>query len=157
VAISATHDGIHSSISHDPVHPSRCVATRECSKRPHINFVSSVSKDDSDDDLNDEDIPSFGGVSTPLLPTPDKGKGRAPQNLPSPGLPPPPVSGNIGTPGNAPRNSTRQSFGGVNVETRYVSNRLHVARFPFLTEETPLVMLELILSTNLSLRLLYVS
>lgn len=91
------------------------------------------SKDDSDDDLNDEDIPGFGGPGTPLLP-PDKGKGRAPQSLASPGLPPPAVSGNIGTPGNAPKNSTRQSFGGVNVETRYVSYRLHVARFPFLTE-----------------------
>jgi len=97
-------------------------------------LFSLFSKDDSDDDLNDEDIPSFGGASTPLLPTPDKGKGRAPQNLASPGLPPPAVSGNIGTPGNAPRSSTRQSFGGVNVETRYVSNRLHVARSSFLTE-----------------------
>ena len=97
-------------------------------------MFSLFSKDDSDDDLNDEDIPSFGGASTPLLPTPDKGKGRAPQNLASPGLPPPAVSGNIGTPGNAPRSSTRQSFGGVNVETRYVSNRLHVARSSFLTE-----------------------
>jgi hypothetical protein len=117
----------------------------------------SFPKDDSDDDLNDEDIPSFGGASTPLLPTPDKGKGRAPQNLASPGLPSPAVSGNIGTPGNAPRSSTRQNFGGVNVETRYVSNhRLHVARFPFLTE-TQLVMLESILSTSPSLRLLYVS
>ncbi|KAF8501693.1 Yip1-domain-containing protein [Russula emetica] len=79
-----------------------------------------IPADDSDDDLNDEDIPGFGGAGTPLLPpTPDKGKGRAPQNLASPGLPPPAVSGNIGTPGNAPRSSTRQSFGGVNVETRY--------------------------------------
>jgi hypothetical protein len=124
-----------------------------------MNLLLLFSKDDSDDDLNDEDIPGFGGVSTPLL-TPDKGKGRAPQNqnLASPGLPPPVVSGNIGNPGNAPRSSTRQSFGGVNVETRYVFNRLHVAPFPFLFfTETPLVMLESILSTNPSLQLLYVS
>ncbi len=67
--------------------------------------------------MNDEDIPSFGGASTPLLPTPDKGKGRAPQNLASPGLPPPIVSGITNTPG-----GTRP-------------NRLHVARFPFLTED----------------------
>jgi hypothetical protein len=89
-------------------------------KEPYIkNLASSFFKDDSDDDLNDEDIPGFGGVGTPLLPTPDKGKGRAPQNLASPGLPPPVASGNISTPDNAPRGSGRQSFGGVRVETRY--------------------------------------
>ena len=88
-------------------------------------------EDDSDDDLNDEDIPGFGGPGTPLLATPDKGKGRAPQNLASPGLPPPAVSGNIGTSGNAPRSSTRQSFGGVNVETRYAFSRPPYCGFSF--------------------------
>jgi|SRR6266850_2326095 len=79
-------------------------------------------KDDSDDDLNDEDIPGF-GAGTPLLNTPDKGKGRTPQNQTSPGLPPPVVSGSINnTPGNAPRSSARQNFGGVQLETRYASD-----------------------------------
>ncbi|KAI0288015.1 hypothetical protein BC826DRAFT_1093181 [Russula brevipes] len=78
-----------------------------------------IPADDSDDDLNDEDIPSF-SAGTPLLATPDKGKGRAaPELLASPGLPPPVVSGNIDAPGNAPRSSARQSFGGVQVESRY--------------------------------------
>ncbi|KAI0001485.1 hypothetical protein BJV74DRAFT_765968, partial [Russula compacta] len=71
-----------------------------------------------DDDLNDEDIPGF-GAGTPLLATPDKGKARASENLPSPGPPPPVVSGSINAQGNAPRSSARQSFGGVRVETRY--------------------------------------
>ncbi|KAI0250251.1 hypothetical protein BJV78DRAFT_600807 [Lactifluus subvellereus] len=79
-----------------------------------------IQADDSDDDLNDEDIPGF-GVGTPLLATPDKGKGPAAAEgvASSPGLPPPVVSGNINPPSNAPRSSAHQSFGGVRVETRY--------------------------------------
>jgi protein YIPF6 len=83
-------------------------------------LITNFLQDDSDDDLNDEDIPGF-GAGTPLLPTPDKGKGRAAERVASPGPPPPPaVTGNIATPGNAPRvSSTRKSFGGMQVETRY--------------------------------------
>ena len=92
-------------------------------KTYHVFFL----KDDSDDDLNDEDIPSF-GAGTPLLPTPtqDKGKGRSPQNSDS--HPPPVVSGTINSPGNAPRSSARQSFGGVQLETRYASTVSHLTR-----------------------------
>ena len=82
-------------------------------------------KDDSDDDLNDEDIPSF-GAGTPLLPPQDKGKGRSPQSSDS--HPPPAVSGNINSPGNAPRSSARQSFGGVQLETRYAPTLSHLKR-----------------------------
>ena len=77
----------------------------------------SYQDDSDDDDLNDEDIPGFGGAAAPLLPTPDKGKARAPDNPPS-GLPPPVVSGNIHSSASAPRASTRQAVGGLQVETR---------------------------------------
>jgi hypothetical protein len=110
---------------------------RETNTYPNI-----LLKDDSDDDLNDEDIPGFGGAGTPLLATPDKGKGRAPQNLASPGLPPPVVSGSINASANVPRGSTRQSFGGVQVESRYAS-RLHTTPFPPLSRNaSSLVMVE---------------
>ncbi|KAI0303806.1 Yip1-domain-containing protein [Multifurca ochricompacta] len=77
-----------------------------------------IQADDSDDDLNDEDIPGF-GAGTPLLDTPDKGKGRVPDHLASPGIPPPVVSGNINSSGNPSKSPARQSFGGVQIETRY--------------------------------------
>ncbi|KAI0029271.1 hypothetical protein K488DRAFT_56706, partial [Vararia minispora EC-137] len=80
---------------------------------------------DSDDDLNDEDIPGFGASAptTPLVPSTaqDKGKSRAPEQLAPPSGQ---LSGNIGTSGGgggAPptRGPTRQTIGGVRVETRY--------------------------------------
>jgi hypothetical protein len=79
-----------------------------------------IQPDDSDDDdLNDEDIPGFGGVGTPLLATPDKGKARAPDSPAPSGLPPPVVSGNMHSSAGVPRGSTRQALGGLQVETRY--------------------------------------
>ena len=74
--------------------------------------------DSDDDDLNDEDIPGFGGAATPLLATPDKGKARAPDSSAPSSLPPPVVSGNIHSSASAPRGSTRQAVGGLQVETR---------------------------------------
>ncbi|KZV59537.1 Yip1-domain-containing protein [Peniophora sp. CONT] len=86
-----------------------------------------IPADDSDEDLDDEDIPGFGASSaptTPLIPTPaaDKGKGRAIEQLASPA---PQLSGNIGGSGNgtagsgiATGNARRQAIGGVRVETR---------------------------------------
>ncbi|KAI9512060.1 Yip1-domain-containing protein [Russula earlei] len=96
-------------------------STPQSATAKYIQADDTDTDTDDDDDLNDEDIPGF-GAGTPLLATPDKGKGRAPQkNLASPGVPPPGVlSGSINAPANAPpRSSTRQSFGGVQVETRY--------------------------------------
>jgi hypothetical protein len=78
----------------------------------------SYQDDSDDDDLNDEDIPGFGGVGTPLLATPDKGKARAPDSPAPSGLPPPVVSGNMHSSAGAPRGSTRQALGGLQVETR---------------------------------------
>ena len=79
----------------------------------------SYQDESDDDDLNDEDIPGFGGAGTPLLAgPPDKGKARAPESSAPSGLPPPVVSGNILSPAGAPRGPTRQAVGGVQVETR---------------------------------------
>ncbi|KAG5342258.1 hypothetical protein C0989_004102 [Termitomyces sp. Mn162] len=79
---------------------------------------------DDDDDLNDDDIPGF---THPDLTIPvDKGKGKArePEQLAppsnaggtslSPGL-----SGNIGSSVNGTAASSRQTVGGLRVETRY--------------------------------------
>ncbi|KAG6851126.1 hypothetical protein H0H93_001006 [Arthromyces matolae] len=76
---------------------------------------------DDDDDLNDDDIPGFThpGLTTPV----DKGKGRArePEQLAPPsnengdaGL-----SGNIGSSATGAARPSRQTVGGVRVETRY--------------------------------------
>ena len=102
-----------------------CNKTKKEARRVNDQLV--FIQDDSDDDLNDEDIPGFGaGPGTPLLATPDKGKGRAAERVASPGPPPPVVSGNIAVPGNASRgSSTRQSFGGMQVETRYARDCSH--------------------------------
>ena len=80
---------------------------------------NSYQDDSDDDDLNDEDIPGFGGVGvgTPLL-SPDKGKARAPASPAPSGPLPPVVSGNIHSSAGAPRSSTRQALGGLQVETR---------------------------------------
>ncbi|KAH9178256.1 Yip1-domain-containing protein [Lactarius sanguifluus] len=79
-----------------------------------------IQPDESDDDdLNDDDIPGFGGAGTPLLSnTPDKGKARAPDSPAPSGLPLPVVSGNVHSSASATRGSTRQALGGLQVETR---------------------------------------
>ncbi|PIL35511.1 hypothetical protein GSI_02239 [Ganoderma sinense ZZ0214-1] len=76
-----------------------------------------------DDDLDEESIPGFthpGLVQSPHSPVPDKGKGRAPEQLAPPSASAA-VSGNIGTPvnGSGAPPSNRRSVGGVRVETRY--------------------------------------
>ncbi|KAG6910823.1 hypothetical protein DXG01_007138 [Tephrocybe rancida] len=84
--------------------------------------TTEISPDD-DDDLNDDDIPGFThpGMASPL----DKGKGRArePEQLAPPsngaGASSPVLSGNIGSSVNGPARSSRQTVGGVQVETRY--------------------------------------
>ncbi len=82
-------------------------------------MAKSYQDESDDDDLNDEDIPGFGGAGTPLLAnTPDKGKARAPESPAPSGLPPPGVSGNLHSSAGAPRGSTRQALGGLQVETR---------------------------------------
>jgi hypothetical protein len=93
---------------------------------------SSQSTPDDDDDLDEENIPGFShpALSPQHSPMVDKGKGRAtytPEQLAPPTTSndrptPPVVSGNIGSPShNAPRGN-RQMLGGVQVETRYLSN-----------------------------------
>ncbi|VDC06838.1 unnamed protein product [Peniophora sp. CBMAI 1063] len=82
-----------------------------------------IPADDSDSDLNDEDIPGFGtsAPTTPLVSHQDKGKARATEQLASPT---PQLSGNIGGSGNGATsggptgNARRQAIGGVRVETR---------------------------------------
>jgi hypothetical protein len=81
-------------------------------------MAKSYQDDSDDDDLNDEDIPGFGDAGTPLLATPDKGKARAPDSPAPSGLPPSVVSGNMYSSASAPRGSTRQAVGGLQVETR---------------------------------------
>ncbi|KIJ66973.1 hypothetical protein HYDPIDRAFT_85061 [Hydnomerulius pinastri MD-312] len=75
---------------------------------------------DEDDDLDEQDIPGFTipGLASPAV---DKGKSRAPEQLGQPTGNVPPaqgVSGNIGS-SNGPANPTRQTVGGIRVETRY--------------------------------------
>lgn len=83
--------------------------------------VRTECQTDDDDDLDEEDIPAFAPQG--IVPGPvDKGKARAPDPPPastaniSPG---PPVLGNIASP-NAPNKPSRQTVGGLRVETRYV-------------------------------------
>ncbi|KAH7918961.1 Yip1-domain-containing protein [Leucogyrophana mollusca] len=75
---------------------------------------------DDDDELDEQDIPGF---THPSLASPslDKGKGRAPEQLGQPtgsSSPPTGLSGNIGS-SNGPANPSRQTVGGIRVETRY--------------------------------------
>ncbi|GLB40356.1 putative yip1-domain-containing protein [Lyophyllum shimeji] len=78
---------------------------------------------DDDDDLDDDDIPSF--THPALASPPDKGKGRArePEQLAPPSTAArastPVVSGNIGSSANGAARPSRQTVGGVQVETRY--------------------------------------
>ncbi|KAG6900609.1 hypothetical protein C0993_007832 [Termitomyces sp. T159_Od127] len=88
---------------------------------PHTSTSQFIQADD-DDDLNDDDIPGF---THPVVTTPaDKGKGKArePEQLapPSNGGPSSPsLSGNIGSSLNGTTTSSRQTVGGLRVETRY--------------------------------------
>lgn len=76
---------------------------------------------DDDDDLDEDNLPGFS-----IGPPPDKGKGRAhaPEQLAPPsnnaGASSPVLSGRIGGPANGAPPTTRQTVGGVQVETRYV-------------------------------------
>ncbi|KIM67557.1 hypothetical protein SCLCIDRAFT_107860 [Scleroderma citrinum Foug A] len=85
-----------------------------------LSTSSKFIEADDDDDLDEEDIPAFAPQG--IVPGPvDKGKARAPDPPPastaniSPG---PPVLGNIASP-NAPNKPSRQTVGGLRVETRY--------------------------------------
>ncbi|KAF8239730.1 Yip1-domain-containing protein [Tricholoma matsutake] len=75
---------------------------------------------DDDDDLDEDNLPGFS-----IGPPPDKGKGRAhaPEQLAPPsnnaGASSPVLSGRIGGPANGAPPTTRQTVGGVQVETRY--------------------------------------
>ncbi|PSS36907.1 hypothetical protein PHLCEN_2v1266 [Hermanssonia centrifuga] len=77
---------------------------------------------DDDDDLDEENIPGFSHPSvatSPQSPYPDKGKGRATEQLATPtGGSSMPLSGNIGSMPNGPPKSARRMVGGVQVETR---------------------------------------
>ena len=80
------------------------------------------SLDEDEDDLNEQDIPSFTApsLSSPVI---DKGKARAPDPVAqtsSAGAPSQGVSGNIST-SNAPHKPARQTVSGIRVETRCVS------------------------------------
>lgn len=84
--------------------------------------MADVRIDDSDDDLNEEDIIGF----TMPSPAPDKGKGRVREleQLATPsdngGMSSPQLSGNIGSATAAPTRPARQTVGGMQVETRCV-------------------------------------
>jgi len=83
---------------------------------------------DDDDDIDESAIPGYSQpaleeTTTPLLST-GKGKARAPDVLAPPSSASgsgaaAPLSGRIGNPSSAPKTSTRQTIGGVRVETRY--------------------------------------
>lgn len=85
-----------------------------------------IPADDSDDDIDEDALPAFEGAS---LSAEAKGKGRAfdtstsvPGSGPSSGPAAPTLSGTIGSNANAnaPKQNTRRTVGGVQVETRYV-------------------------------------
>lgn len=86
-------------------------------------FLNEISVDEDEDDLNDDDIPGFThpGVTTQV----DKGKGKAhePEQLAPPsnvgGPPSSGLSGNIGSSVDGTMASSRQTVGGLRVETRY--------------------------------------
>ena len=98
------------------------------SSSPATGLVSPPPADD-DDDLDEEAIPSFSHPGMPATPgsaVPDKGKGRAMDQLASPAggsqFPRTPLSGNIGSaPASSVPQSARRTVGGVQVETRYVA------------------------------------
>lgn len=84
---------------------------------------------DDDDDFDEDNIPGF---SHPMLAhspkTPDKGKTKArePEQLAPPGgttlSGTPELSGNIGSSANGTRSGSRQTVGGLRVETRFVAS-----------------------------------
>ncbi|EKM78612.1 hypothetical protein AGABI1DRAFT_114230 [Agaricus bisporus var. burnettii JB137-S8] len=88
----------------------------------HSQFIQA----DDDDDFDEDNIPGF---SHPMLAhspkTPDKGKTKArePEQLAPPGgtslSGTPELSGNIGSSANGTRSGSRQTVGGLRVETRY--------------------------------------
>ncbi|KAI0058167.1 Yip1-domain-containing protein [Artomyces pyxidatus] len=83
-----------------------------------LTATSQFIQADEDDDLDEDDIPGYS--LSPHSPIPDKGKGRAPDQLAPPsGSPLPGVSGNIGSSSDASNRPARQTLGGVQVETRY--------------------------------------
>ena len=80
---------------------------------------------DDDDDLDEESIPGFshpGVTSAPSSVQPDKGKGRATEQLATPtgDYSRAQLSGNIGSAPSGAPTSARRMVGGVQVETRYV-------------------------------------
>ncbi|KZT29758.1 Yip1-domain-containing protein [Neolentinus lepideus HHB14362 ss-1] len=73
-----------------------------------------------DDDIDEDDIPAFTHPSIQTAsPSPDKGKARASEQLAPPFGSVPTVSGSIGSTSGAGAKSSRQTVGGVQVETRY--------------------------------------
>ncbi|ETW83166.1 hypothetical protein HETIRDRAFT_417152 [Heterobasidion irregulare TC 32-1] len=82
-----------------------------------LTATSQFIQADDDDDLDEDSIPGYSHPD-PISPLPDKGKARAPEQLASPSSLPT-ISGNIGSSSGAPRQpSTRQTVGGLRVETR---------------------------------------
>ncbi|KAG8892034.1 hypothetical protein FRC01_014384, partial [Tulasnella sp. 417] len=93
----------------------------------HNKYIA--ADDDSDDDIDESALPSY-GTEDVLVPSPAPGKGKArPQDvLASPSGQQQPLSGNIGSSsgggGGAAaaagvRGPTRQKIGSIQVETRY--------------------------------------
>ncbi|KDQ57317.1 hypothetical protein JAAARDRAFT_178968 [Jaapia argillacea MUCL 33604] len=94
----------------------------------HIpSSTSQFIQADDDDDLDEEDIPAFTHPALQPISPANKGKSRFHEHLAEPSSassPPQPsqpqgISGNIGSSSDAPRKATRQTVGGVQVETRY--------------------------------------
>ncbi|THH12292.1 hypothetical protein EW146_g7754 [Bondarzewia mesenterica] len=85
-----------------------------------LTSTSQFIQADEDDDFDEDSIPGFSHPA-PSAPAQDKGKGRAPEQLAPPSTSPrPAVSGNIGSStGGSGQASTRQTVGGVRVETRF--------------------------------------
>ncbi|KAH9940959.1 Yip1-domain-containing protein [Amylocystis lapponica] len=94
--------------------------------RTPLTSSSQFIQADDEDDLEDDAIPGFThpALEPPQSPIPDKGKGRAPERLASssgPSFSSTPLSGNIGSAANGGPKPTRQSVGGVQLETRYTA------------------------------------
>ncbi|PFH53173.1 hypothetical protein AMATHDRAFT_138307 [Amanita thiersii Skay4041] len=96
--------------------------------RTPLTANSQFIQADDDDDLDEESIPGFSHPALASAQSPrliDKGKGRAREidQLASPsangGIPNAPLSGNIGSAPSGAQRPTRQTVGGVRVETRY--------------------------------------
>jgi len=92
-------------------------------RSPPLTASSQFIQADDDDDFDEDNIPGFSHPTISQLPQ-DKGKGRArePDQLASPSDASPSsaaVSGNIGSSVTGTLRPTRETFGGVRVETRY--------------------------------------